>query len=427
MTFTFGSSATSTAAFGHAPTVAPTATPSASTFSFGTAPTPASTSNTFSFGTAPTSTPSATNTFTFGATPAATTNTPTSSVFTFGATPAASSASAASTAPASTNIAPSTFSFGAATTNTAPSTFSFGTVPKPTTHAFGLSNTAGVFGSNTQTNKEQQIWQLLVQAENDSRQKQSDTLLSIEGMYKPENIWQTLALLKAWWDPHSPLCRFKYYFYNKVPSQEVYLYQRPAHHDSRAWASAQKANPDPTCLVPALAVGFEDVKKRMEGQDKQNQAHQQKLTEMDEKIKKIKQKSLVETATKLNDFKKRHMEMTHRVIKLLKLAQVLRHKGLSITPNEDAMRAHFEQIQSELENSEQFHGKLSQLWAQLQLIKESGRQYGKVDGVHAWNNAEQDMQAMTKCLGEQHHGIEHTVQTLQKDIADMDAWEKRRL
>lgn len=75
----------------------------------------------------------------------------------------------------------------------------------------------------------------------------------------------------------------------------------------------------------------------------------------------------------------------------------MRNKGLSITPDEEAMRARFENIQEQLQRSEQFHGKLSQLWAQLQLIKESGRKYGKTGGVDEWDSvSENDMRGITK-------------------------------
>lgn len=75
----------------------------------------------------------------------------------------------------------------------------------------------------------------------------------------------------------------------------------------------------------------------------------------------------------------------------------MRNKGLSITPEEEEMRTRFENIQDQLQRSEQFHGKLSQLWAQLQLIKESGRKYGKIDGVDEWDAvSENDMRGITK-------------------------------
>ena len=84
---------------------------------------------------------------------------------------------------------------------------------------------------------------------------------------------------------------------------------------------------------------------------------------------------------------------------MLKKAQVLRNKGLAMTPEEEEMRATLEHIQEQLNRSEQFHGKLSQLWAQLQLIKESGRKYGKLDDIHGWNGVSgDDMTSITKVI-----------------------------
>lgn len=75
----------------------------------------------------------------------------------------------------------------------------------------------------------------------------------------------------------------------------------------------------------------------------------------------------------------------------------MRNKGLSITPEEEVMRTRLENIQDELKRSDQFHGKLSQLWAQLQLIKESGRKYGKIDGVAEWDAVDENvMRDITK-------------------------------
>ncbi|KAI9247141.1 nucleoporin complex subunit 54-domain-containing protein [Phascolomyces articulosus] len=281
----------------------------------------------------------------------------------------------------------------------------------------------GFGGAGTAMNQQQrdrQVWQLLLQIDEEARRQQA-TLLSSGEQYKPQNIWQALALLKSWWDPQSPYCRFKHYFYNVVPSEHVHLYQKPPNHDKKAWDDAQKKNPDPSRLVPALAIGFEDVKKRMEAQEKQALAQISILKETEAKINKLRNTDALATAKKLEEYKTRHMELTQRVIWLLKKAQVLRNKGLPMTPEEEEMRATLENIQEQLLRSEQFHGKLSQLWAQLQLIKESGRKYGKLDDVHGWNSVSgDDMNSITKILEEQQTGIQHTMDILDTDQNDVD-------
>ncbi|KAG2235825.1 hypothetical protein INT48_003937 [Thamnidium elegans] len=345
--------------------------------------------------------------------------------------------------PATTGFGQATPSpFGQASTSAAPSTgFSFNSTfaPKPTT-TFG-TNTSSLFGANKpigggfgttanlqqqqqqQQQRDQQIYQLLAQVDEESRKASAPSITSDQ--YEPENVWHALAVLKSWWDPKSPNCRFKHYFYNVVAANEVQLYQKPADQDQAQWDEAQKVNPDKTTMVPALAVGFEDVEKRMEQQRLLCEAHNAKLVLMQDILKKVQLKDMLETATKLAEYKRRHMEAAQRVIKFLKYTQVLRNKGLSITPEEEEMRTRFENIQDQLQRSEQFHGKLSQLWAQLQLIKESGRKYGKIDGVDEWDAvSENDMRCITKILEEQDNGVQHIIEVIKKDTTDIDMLRK---
>jgi nuclear pore complex protein Nup54 len=79
------------------------------------------------------------------------------------------------------------------------------------------------------------------------------------------------------WDLKNPACQFKHYFYNLVHPSEVHLYQPQPEEDRALYDQAQMDNPDPSCMVPVLAVGFEGIKKRIEIQEDQLKTHQQKL------------------------------------------------------------------------------------------------------------------------------------------------------
>ncbi|KAI8066983.1 nucleoporin complex subunit 54-domain-containing protein [Gilbertella persicaria] len=441
MSFSFGAPAT-TNTFGGFGTSQPAAPATTSTFGgFGTSQPAApatgfgTTTTTTGFGAPATSTPS--TGFSFGTsqpaaptsgfgTTATTTSTP-STGFSFGA--ATSTAPSFGTTTTAISTAPSTgFSFGTSATSTQPTTSLFGTTNTGfgANLSFGNKPTANVFGTtgvNNQQQRAQQVYQLLTQVDQEERAKLQLSIASED--YKPDNVWHALALLKSWWNPASPNCRFRHYFYNVVPADQVHLYQKPADHDQAAWDAAQAANPDPKTMVPALAVGFEDVDKRMQEQQKMSEAHTAKLAEVQTLLKEVQRKDQLVTAVKLEESKRRHMQTRQRVITLLKYAQVLRNKGLSITPEEEKMRAQLEGMQDQLERSEQFHGKLSQLWAQLQLIKESGRKYGKIDGVDEWDAvSEEDMSGITKILEEQNNGVQHIVQVLETDEKEVDQLHK---
>ncbi len=63
--------------------------------------------------------------------------------------------------------------------------------------------------------------------------------------------------------------------YNVVDDPQAY--GRPSNVPERLWVEAVQINPDPKRLVPVVASGFQDLKKRIEDQDKTSQAHEKAL------------------------------------------------------------------------------------------------------------------------------------------------------
>ncbi|KAI8991412.1 nucleoporin complex subunit 54-domain-containing protein [Mycotypha africana] len=187
---------------------------------------------------------------------------------------------------------------------------------------FSSFGKGGLFGTNQQQQQQQntdlmnqqraqQVYQLLAQLDQDEKARNRPSITSDD--YKPEYVWHALALLKSWWEP-SPHCRFRHYFYNVVTPEEVQRYQRPPDHDEAAWNQAQAANPDPTRMVPALAIGFEDIEKRMEEQKKLSEAHKAKLQEVKNILKRITHKSQFETQVRLAEYKQKQMQIVQRTI-----------------------------------------------------------------------------------------------------------------
>ncbi len=67
-------------------------------------------------------------------------------------------------------------------------------------------------------------------------------------------------------------------------------------------------------MVPALAVGFEDLKKRMECQNDMTDMQRIKLDEIEVKMNEIMQFHLLQTASKVREFKRRHIQLAQRVL-----------------------------------------------------------------------------------------------------------------
>lgn len=282
---------------------------------------------------------------------------------------------------------------------------------------FGAQQPTIGANANAQQQQNQQVWQYLSQQEQSAQQLNQRLLPGQHA--NPQYIWQSLALIKSEWDPNSPNCKFKHYFYNIVHPSEVQRFTKPPNEDDKAWEMAMKNNPDPSCMVPVRAVGFEALRTRIETQDRQCQAHRIKLEQLDQKMKEVRRKHTIETIVKLQEYKRRHIDLTQRVIQFLKYAQILRNKGFSIENDEEALRAKLENVQSHLQQSEQFHGKLNQLWAQLQLVRESSRIYGGDEDDKGWASvSEKDMQTISKVLEDQQNGLAHVMKILRDDVQD---------
>ncbi|GAB5587922.1 Nucleoporin nup57 [Umbelopsis nana] len=262
--------------------------------------------------------------------------------------------------------------------------FSFGATAPSTTPAFGSQAlttqlpqsqpTLGGFGANT----------------------------NILNQKLEHHIWQQLALIKAKWDTKSPLCYFKHFFYNMVHPDEVHRYAKPAEIDPYLWAEAMRNNPDPTCMVPALAVGFDDVRKRMEGQYRQCAVFKDRLEAIDQKLEHIQRKHILETMTRLAEHKRRHIDLTRRTIQA----------------DEDHLRLQLEKTEAHLQRSEEFNEKLNQLWQQIQQIRDQQRDR-EIEEKWALTS-EKDVQVISEILSRQHDGLAHVIAVCQTDLKDLD-------
>ncbi|KAK3846420.1 MAG: nucleoporin complex subunit 54-domain-containing protein [Linnemannia gamsii] len=368
------------------------------------------------FGAAPAAAPA---TGLFGAAPAAA---PTSTGF-FGAASAAPATGglfgAASAAPAASPFGASTFGakpastgfggFGAAPT-AAPATTSLFGAPKP----FGASTAPGFAASTAAAPAAPSFGASLA-----SGQRQQYVI----GNVKPQiPVWQSLMYIKNAWDPTHPNCQFKHFFYNFVHPDDVNKYGPPPNIDVYEWNQALMECPDRECMVPALAVGFDDLKKRMESQNEMTEIQRIKLEEIEVKMNEIMQFHMLQTANKVREFKRRHIQLAQRVLTLMKRVQILRNRGVPLRADEEVLRVRLENALEQLRNPAHFRGKITELWAQLQILKDSKR-------LHPTGNYEvsdeAQLEVISKVLQDQQAGLQHLTSVLHKDMQDIETLQRK--
>ncbi|OCF45841.1 hypothetical protein I317_00329 [Kwoniella heveanensis CBS 569] len=171
------------------------------------------------------------------------------------------------------------------------------------------------------------------------------------GVKQEVDIETRIKMVQNAWDTNSPDCRFKYFFYNVVEEGTTGRYGRPAGaNDDAKWVKALRDNPDPNCMVPVLATGWADVKKRQQAQENLASVHQQRIKELTQALSHTRQTSL-SASIRLANLQAQQTQLLHRLIHLV--AQTPQFVPLiqstAFRQEEAEMQAQLEGVKAELE------------------------------------------------------------------------------
>ena len=160
----------------------------------------------------------------------------------------------------------------------------------------------------------------------------------------------------------------------------TYLDSPPAGIDARLWKQAQADNPDPSKLLPVPMVGFKALQERTAAQEAQAKAHGGRLDTISTDLAEL-QKKAANTLAALTEAKRRQLELSHRVLKVLVRQESTRKVGFTITQQEEVIRGQLENLQvqikhgksetpyelfqAELATPTQFKGRLNELLSQV--------------------------------------------------------------
>jgi nuclear pore complex protein Nup54 len=266
-------------------------------------------------------------------------------------------------------------------------------------------------------------------AQTSSQQQHMDTFSQQQQQMQQNNLSPSvvdqLVKIKEAWDPSSPNCAFQYYFYNKVPQDQAMLYTRPAGQDPDKWDKAVAARPDASS-VPALAVGFGDLQKRVALQQAQVNAYRARMHEISEKLKELSTRHDLHTTVKISEMRTRHAKIVHRTLSLAVKLQVLRNRGYVLRPDEEVLKQHLERLNREIDDPAVF-GRINEVWARLRVLR------SRADAAHAadggisfdWTRDEDQLDKLVRVLKGQQTGINYLCDTLTSDIETITAVEEK--
>ncbi|XP_041459535.1 nuclear pore complex protein Nup54-like [Lytechinus variegatus] len=200
---------------------------------------------------------------------------------------------------------------------------------------------------------------------------------------------------------------------------ENYLQNPPLGYDPRLWRQAQLDNPDPDRLIPVPLVGFDVIKTRLEYQQQETQQHQARLDLVSKDLEKLQEQQDTLQA-RIAENKRRHLELSHRVLQVMARQEVQRKQGVSIQLEEEHLRTQLEGLMAELNAPTQMKARLNEMLSQIRLqshlpFSRNSEQY----------SIDSDLQyEIRQHLKQQQEGISHLVGIIKEDLEDLKLIER---
>lgn len=247
------------------------------------------------------------------------------------------------------------------------------------------------------------------------------------------------------WDPASPNCGFKYYFYNKVEDVHVPFYQPGPNDNPKEWEEALQNKPA-AGLMPVLASGFAAVAERLKAQRIAIGSFNARLHEINSCLDAILSKHDLQWSVRASNARRRHEAQRKRSLALARKVQVLRNRGYAMSGDEDELRIKLEAMEKSILDPA-VNARLEELWSRLILLRDQSqhlqaeiakRGLGETEGlpeeVEAKAKKVSNMHAflcessgLTKCV-QIVEDYEKQLQHLKKEVEliqkDLEEWQK---
>ncbi|XP_041826685.1 nucleoporin p54 isoform X2 [Melanotaenia boesemani] len=199
------------------------------------------------------------------------------------------------------------------------------------------------------------------------------------------------------------------------PAQLKQLLQNaPAGVDPIIWEQAKVDNPDPEKLIPVPMVGFKELLRRLQIQEQMTKQHQTRVDIISNDISEL-QKNQATTVAKIAQYKRKLMDLSHRVLQVLIKQEIQRKSGYAIQVDEEHLRVQLDTIQSELNAPTQFKGRLNELMSQIRMQNH----FGAVRSEERYSVDADLLREIKQHLKQQQDGLSHLINVIKDDLEDI--------
>ncbi|RVE65920.1 hypothetical protein OJAV_G00121090 [Oryzias javanicus] len=199
------------------------------------------------------------------------------------------------------------------------------------------------------------------------------------------------------------------------PAQLKQLLQNaPAGVEPIIWEQAKVDNPDPEKLIPVPMVGFKELLRRLQIQEQMTKQHQSRVDIISNDISEL-QKNQATTVAKIAQYKRKLMDLSHRVLQVLIKQEIQRKSGYAIQVDEEHLRVQLDTIQSELNAPTQFKGRLNELMSQIRMQNH----FGAVRSEERYSVDADLLREIKQHLKQQQEGLSHLISVIKDDLEDI--------
>lgn len=179
-------------------------------------------------------------------------------------------------------------------------------------------------------------------------------------------------------------------------------------------------------MVPALAVGFDDVKKRADAQDRQASMHYAKLQEMSAQLHSIRSALHTLTTSRLSRAETTHAALAARVTRLVsRLHPLTTPQGRSLRSDEEALHAKIEGLQATLAGrgvdggGARLAATLNELWV-LAARRRAAGTGAEANGAEWAVASEDELANILSVLAQQQQALTHLSGMVEDDLTAID-------
>ncbi|XP_074650289.1 nucleoporin p54-like [Tubulanus polymorphus] len=193
-----------------------------------------------------------------------------------------------------------------------------------------------------------------------------------------------------------------------------YLDSPPAGIDPLIWDQAKLDNPDPSKLIPVPMIGFSELHRRLQHQEQQTKLHQNTLDDISQCLAELQRKHS-NMAARSEQYKRKYLELGHRVLKVMVKQEIYRKLGYGIQADEEQLRVMLEAIQAELNAPTQFKGRLNELMSQI-------RMQNQMHAIRPESSYQIDGEYLSEIkqhLSMQQEGLQHLIGIIKDDARDI--------